>query len=83
MGKVTKFAVAAALAALGSTSAYASSVSTIWGNNYGSSGLQEWDLNGNLLDSISVPFASNGRGVVQVGNVLYYTEADFERRLRL
>jgi hypothetical protein len=37
MGKVTKFAVAAALAALGSTSAYAGGVSTIWGNNYGSS----------------------------------------------
>ena len=75
MGKVTKFAVAAAFAALGSTSAYAGSVSTIWGNNYGGSGLQEWDLSGNLLDSITPPFASNGRGVVQVGDVLYYTEA--------
>jgi PEP-CTERM motif len=36
--------------------------------------MQEWDLSGNLLDSITPPFASNGRGVVQV-DVLYYTEA--------
>lgn len=55
--------------------AHAGPVSTIWGNSAGSSVLQEWDLNGNLLDTIQAPFSDNGRGVVQVGNILYYTEA--------
>jgi hypothetical protein len=57
--------------------AYASPVTTIWGDSAGSGAplLQEWDLSGNLLDSISAPLGQNGRGVVQVGNVLYYTSA--------
>lgn len=67
-------AVAAALAA----SAHAGSVTTIWGDSAtnGAPLLQEWDLSGNLLDTIYAPHGFNGRGVVQVGNVLYYTSAN-------
>ena len=72
-------AFAAAVAAFVSTgsAAYAGSVTTIWGNSasYGAPILQEWDLSGNLLDTITAPNGSNGRGVVQVGDVLYYTSA--------
>ena len=68
------FAVVASLSGASSI-ARADQVTTIWGNSCCSSVLQEWDLNGNLLDTINPPFASNGRGVVQVGNILYYTEA--------
>ncbi|MDB5479320.1 MAG: motif putative anchor domain protein [Caulobacteraceae bacterium] len=59
------------------TSAHASSVTTIWGNSASSGAplLQEWDLSGNLLDTIHAPHGFNGRGVVQVGNILYYTSA--------
>jgi hypothetical protein len=69
-------AVAAAFAFTGST-AYAQVVTTIWGNSasFGPPILQEWDLNGNLLDTITAPLGNNGRGVVQVGDVLYYTSA--------
>jgi hypothetical protein len=70
-------AVAAAFASTGS-SAYADPVATIWGNSasFGPPILQEWDLNGNLLDTITAPLGNNGRGVVQVGDVLYYTSAN-------
>ncbi|HEY1862300.1 MAG TPA: PEP-CTERM sorting domain-containing protein [Roseiarcus sp.] len=66
----------AAFAVAGSA-AYAAPVSTIWGDSATSGApiLQEWDLNGNLLDTITAPNGSNGRGVVQVGNILYYTSA--------
>jgi hypothetical protein len=57
---------------------YASSVTTIWGNSasYGAPILQEWDLSGNLLKTIVAPQGNNGRGVVQVGDILYYTSAN-------
>jgi len=57
--------------------AHAAPVATIWGNSatFGAPLLQEWDLNGNLLDTIYAPRGDNGRGVVQVGNILYYTSA--------
>jgi hypothetical protein len=50
---------------------------TIWGNSFGSGGpvLQEWDQSGNLLDTITAPLGVSGRGVVQLGNILYYTSA--------
>jgi hypothetical protein len=38
--------------------------------------LQEYDINtGALLNQITAPNGDNGRGIVQVGNVLYYTSA--------
>ncbi len=58
----------------------AAPVSTIWGNSAGD-GLYEYDLsNGNLLKSyfpgVVFNVGWNGRGVVQVGNTLYLTNAD-------
>ncbi|HJP99950.1 MAG TPA: hypothetical protein VJ862_15445 [Rhodanobacteraceae bacterium] len=58
----------------------AGTVSTIWGNSAGN-GLYQYDLtNGNLLQSFSPATVFNvgwnGRGVVQVGNTLYLTNAD-------
>ncbi len=62
--------------------AAAGTTSTIWGNSAGD-GLYEFDLtNGNLLHSFDPGSAFsqyggwNGRGVVQVGNTLYLTNAD-------
>jgi hypothetical protein len=67
--------VASAIVTL--SQAHAASVNTIWGDSAtnGAPILQEWDLNGNLLDTITAPHGENGRGVVQVGNILYYTSA--------
>lgn len=66
---------ASALATL--SQAYAGPVNTIWGDSATSGApiLQEWDLSGNLLDTITAPQGENGRGVVQVGDILYYTSA--------
>ena len=62
----------AALAATGANAA----VTSIWGNSAGGSPyLNNYDLSGNLLQSITGLHGSNGRGVVQVGDVLYYTSA--------
>jgi hypothetical protein len=64
-----------------SQGAYASNVTTIWGNSAGDS-LDEWSLtNGAQLMHIDPATALglsnwNGRGVVQVGNTLYVTSAD-------
>lgn len=60
--------------------ASASPVTTIWGNSAGD-GLYQYDLTtGNLLQSYSpgtiFNVSWNGRGVVQVGNTLYLTNAD-------
>lgn len=56
--------------------AQAAPISTIWVNHAGGGVvLQEYDLSGNLLDTINAPHGSNGRGVVQVGDILYYTSA--------
>jgi hypothetical protein len=59
------------------SSAYAGTVSTIWGAEASGGGpiLKEWSLNGTLLDTITAPHGVNGRGVVQVGNILYYDDA--------
>jgi hypothetical protein len=64
---------------LGCGIAGAGTVSTIWGNSAGD-GLYQYDLtNGNLLQSFSpgsvFNVGWNGRGVVQVGNTLYLTNA--------
>jgi hypothetical protein len=51
----------------------------IWGNNYGGGGVQEYDANtGTSLGVIDTTEMQNGngRGVVVVGNIMYYTEAD-------
>jgi hypothetical protein len=59
-------------ATLGSN-AYAGPVSTIWGAQAGSNvTLEEWSLSGTLLDTVVAPHGFNGRGVIQVGNILYY-----------
>ena len=52
--------------------------SIIYANNAGNSGVQVYDANtGALMDTIQTPEMArgNGRGVVKVGDVLYYTEA--------
>ena len=75
--KLKALGVLAASAIVTLSQAHASPVNTIWGDSagYGAPILQEWDLNGNLLDTITAPNGENGRGVVQVGNILYYTSA--------
>lgn len=58
------------------STASASPVSTIWVDNadFGTPILQEYNLNtGVLLDQINAPLGYNGRGIVQVGDVVYYT----------
>jgi hypothetical protein len=67
-----------AVGGLGLSAARADVVATIWTNSasFGAPVLQEFDLDGNLLKSITAPNGINGRGVVQVGDVLYYTSAD-------
>jgi hypothetical protein len=68
-------AALAAMSPFGST-AYAGTVSTIWGAQAGGDvTLKEWSLSGTLLDTITAPHGINGRGVIQVGNVLYYDSA--------
>ena len=75
--KLKALGVLAASAVVTLSQAHASPVNTIWGDSagYGAPILQEWDLNGNLLDTITAPNGENGRGVVQVGDILYYTSA--------
>lgn len=54
-------------------------ISTFWAMSAGSPTLAEYDFSGNLLDTITTANGlqgGNGRGVVQVGNILYYTTAD-------
>jgi hypothetical protein len=75
--KLRNFAVAVVVFGSTGSAAYANSVSTIWGNSAtaGPPIIQEWDFSGNLLDTITAPLGSNGRGVVQVGDILYYTSS--------
>jgi hypothetical protein len=50
----------------------------IYGNSYGGGGVGIWDAQtGALMGSIDTPemAAGNGRGVVIVGNIMYYTSA--------
>jgi hypothetical protein len=67
----------AALGVFAFTGSPACAVTTIWGNSATSGApiLQEWDLSGNLLQTIVAPQGYNGRGVVQVADILYYTSA--------
>lgn len=61
-----------------SAGAQAGSVSTIWVNNasFGPPIIQEYDLaTGALIDQINAPHGINGRGIVTVGDILYYTSA--------
>jgi hypothetical protein len=69
-------AATAALSFVAATTAHAGNITTIWTNSAGPTTLREYDLSGNLLDTIVAPNQGNGRGVVQVGNVLYYTNAN-------
>jgi len=64
------------VAAMAATGANAG-VNSIWGNSAsgGAPYLNQYDLSGNLLQSITGLHGNNGRGVVQVGDVLYYTSA--------
>jgi hypothetical protein len=69
------FAIAS-MATLGSNAYAGGSVSTIWGSqaSFGAPILKEWSLSGTLLDTITAPHGTNGRGVIQVGNILYYDD---------
>lgn len=58
--------------------AQAAPVTDIWVNNatFGAPLLQEYNIaTGALVDQITAPHGNNGRGIVQVGNILYYTDA--------
>jgi hypothetical protein len=59
--------------------AQATPVSTIWVDNasFGAPILQEYDLTTSaLITQITAPLGNNGRGVVTVGNIVYYTSAN-------
>jgi hypothetical protein len=66
------------LSAVVSAGAQAAPVSTIWVNNAtaGAPIIQEYDINtGALLKQITAPHGDNGRGIVQIGDIVYYTSA--------
>jgi hypothetical protein len=59
--------------------AHAGTVNSIWVNNAtgGAPVIQNYDLTtGALLTQFTAPNGNNGRGVVQVGDILYYTSAN-------
>jgi hypothetical protein len=61
------------------TVADAAPVNTLWVDNavLGAPILQEYNLTtGALITQITAPNGNNGRGVVQVGDILYYTSAN-------
>src|SRR5689334_13977042 len=52
---------------------------SFWSNSagFGAPILSQWDINtGVLIQTITAPHGNNGRGIVNVGNVLYYTDAN-------
>lgn len=58
--------------------AQAAPVTAIWANSAGSGPpiLDEFDIaTGALIQSITAPHGINGRGIVQVNDILYYTDA--------
>jgi hypothetical protein len=58
--------------------AQAAPVTVIWADSagFGAPVLDEFDIvTGALIQSITAPHGVNGRGIVQVGNVVYYTDA--------
>jgi hypothetical protein len=71
-------AMASIMAGTFAATAAQADITTGWVNNaiFGSPIIQEFDLNtGVVLKQITAPLGNNGRGIVQVGNVLYYTSA--------
>jgi len=69
-------AMAVALTAIASTAN--AGITTGWVNNAtaGPPIIQEFDLsNGNVLKEFTAPNGYNGRGIVQVGDIVYYTSA--------
>lgn len=75
-----RFSIASAIivGALTGMAATAAPVNTIYVNNATSGApiITSYDLSGNLLSSFTAPHGNNGRGIVQVGNILYYTSAN-------
>lgn len=70
--------IAAATGLLLTANAQAAPVSTIWANSagFGPPILYQFDLaTGAVLQQITAPHGTNGRGVVNVGDILYYTDA--------
>lgn len=71
--------IALSLSIAGAAAAQANPVTTLWVNNatFGAPLLQEYDLGtGALIDQITAPHGDNGRGIVQVGDIVYYTSAN-------
>lgn len=74
--RFTSFLMASAIAALISTAANAAPIPVIWGNQAGPGNLVEWDrTTGATLNNFNESYG-NGRGIVQVGNILYTTVAN-------
>ncbi len=60
------------------SAAFCNADSIVYANNAGGSGIQIYDANtGVLMSTIDTPemASGNGRGVVRVGDIVYYTEA--------
>jgi glutamine cyclotransferase len=73
-----RFFLGVGLSAAVAAGAQAAPVSTIWVNNaiFGAPVIQEYNLTtGALLDQFSAPHGYNGRGIVQIGDIVYYTSA--------
>lgn len=78
MRTLTNLLLGLGLSAVVATGAQAAPVTTIWADSagFGSPLLYQFDLaTGAVLQKITAPHGTNGRGVVQVGDVLYYTNA--------
>jgi hypothetical protein len=75
--KITKFLLGLGVSAVIAAGAQAAPVTTIWADSAGSSPLlYQFDLTtGAVLQQITAPHGFNGSGVVNVGDVLYYTNA--------
>jgi len=76
--KITKFLLGLGVSAAIAAGAQAAPVTTIWADSasFGSPLLYQFDLTtGAELQQITAPHGSNGRGIVNVGDVLYYTSA--------
>ena len=78
MARVRNLLFGVAAASLLSAGAHAAPVTTIWADSasFGSPILYEFDLTtGAILDKITSTHGDNGRGIVNVGDILYYTDA--------
>jgi|GEM_PF-927262 len=73
--KYSYLLIATAMAAIVSTGVNAAPIPIIWGNQAGPGNLVQWDkTTGATLNNFAEPYG-NGRGIVQVGNILYTTVA--------